>query len=93
MYLYNKFSWKSSEYIFTVDEIKQALGYSGTTKSVDSLVKATLESLRSEGLIDFQDITQYNEINGKMIPVKRKQLLNVVKELPEEKLATLDGKK
>lgn len=93
LYLYNKFSWKDSEYVFTVDEIKQALGYSGTTKSVDGLVKATLESLRAEGLIDFQEITQYNEINGKMIPVKRKQLLNVVKELSEEKLATLDGKK
>lgn len=92
LYLYNKFAWKGSEYTFTFEEIKKALGYSASTKSVDSLIKATLESLRAEGLIDFQDIIQYNEINGKMMPIKRKQLISVVKELTKEKMTTLEEK-
>ena len=45
MYLYNKFSWKGSDYIFTNEEIKLAMGYSEKTKSADSLIKANLESL------------------------------------------------
>ena len=81
LYLYNKFAWKGSEYVFTAEEIKAALGYAKSTKSADSLIKATLQSLRAEGLIDFEEITQYNEVNGKMMPVKRKKLLDVVKEL------------
>lgn len=93
LYLYNKFAWKGSEYIFTVEEIKKALGYAETSKSPDSLIKATLESLKAEGLIDFEEITQYYEVGSKMVPVKRKKLNNVVKELSEEKLTTLDGKK
>ena len=92
LYLYNKFAWKGSEYVFTAEEIKVALGYAKSTKSADSLIKATLESLRAEGLIDFEEITQYNEVNGKMMPVKRKKLLDVVKELNQEKLTTLEGK-
>ena len=93
LYLYNKFAWKGSEYIFTVEEIKKALGYAETSKSPDSLIKATLESLKAEGLIDFEEITQYYEVGSKMVPVKRKKLNNVVKELSEEKLTTLDEKK
>ena len=93
LYLYNKFAWKGSEYIFTAEEIKKALGYSETTKSADGLIKATLESLRAEGMIAFEEITQYSEVNGRMVPVKRKKLNNVVKELSEEKLATLEEKK
>lgn len=92
LYLYNKFAWKGSEYVFTAEEIKAALGYAKSTKSADSLIKATLQSLRAEGLIDFEEITQYNEVNGKMMPVKRKKLLDVVKELNQEKLTTLEGK-
>ena len=92
LYLYNKFAWKGSEYVFTAEEIKAALGYAKSTKSADSLIKATLQSLRAEGLIDFEEITQYNEVNGKMMPVKRKKLLDVVKELDQEKLTTLEGK-
>ena len=93
LYLYNKFAWKGSEYIFTIEEIKKALGYAETSKSPDSLIKATLESLKAEGLIDFEEITQYYEVGNKMVPVKRKKLNNVIKELSEEKLATLDEKK
>lgn len=93
LYLYNKFAWKGSEYVFTVEEIKKALGYAETTKSADSLIRATLESLKAEGLIDFEEIIQYSEVGSKMVPIKRKKLNNVVKELSEEKLATLDEKK
>ena len=93
LYLYNKFAWKGSEYIFTAEEIKKALGYAASTKSADGLIKATLESLKAEGLIDFQEITQYSEVAGRMVPVKRKKLLNVVNELTKEKLTTLDEKK
>ena len=69
------------------------MGYSETSKSPDSLIKATLESLKAEGLIDFEEITQYYEVGNKMVPVKRKKLNNVIKELSEEKLTTLDEKK
>lgn len=93
LYLYNKFAWKGSEYVFTVEEIKKSLGYAETTKSADSLIKATLESLKAEGLIDFEEITQYSEIGNKTVPIKRKKLNNVVVELSEEKLTTLDEKK
>lgn len=93
LYLYNRFAWKGSDYIFTNEEIKKALGYAETTKTPDKMIKATLESLRGEGLIEFEEITQYTEINGKTLPIKRKKLLNVVQELTLEKLATLDEQK
>ena len=93
MYLYNRFAWKGSDYIFTNEEIKKALGYAETTKTPDKMIKATLESLRGEGLIEFEEITQYTEVNGKTLPIKRKKLLNVVQELTLEKLATLDEQK
>lgn len=93
LYLYNKFAWKGCEYIFTNEEIKQALGYSKSTKSADGLIKATLESLRAEGMIDFEEIIQYSEVNGRMVPIKRKKLNNVVGELSEEKMTTLEEKK
>lgn len=92
LYLYNKFSWKGSDYIFTNEEIKLAMGYSEKTKSADSLIKANLESLQAEGLIDFQEITQYAEVGDRMVPIKRKKLLFVAENLTQEKLATLDRK-
>lgn len=93
LYLYNKYAWKGNQYTFTFDEIKKALGYAETTKSADKLIKANVESLKAEGLIDYQEITQQREVGDKVLPIKRKKLIFVVEELSKEKLATLDEKK
>lgn len=52
LYLLNKFQWKK-DYVFTQEEIRDALGYAPTTTSCLGLVRDCLASFKAEGLIDF----------------------------------------
>lgn len=55
LFLLNKFQWKNN-YIFTIQEIKNALGYAESTKSCDALIRDCLASFKAEGLIRFETI-------------------------------------
>lgn len=77
LYLLNKYQWKK-DYVFTIQEIKEALGYSATTKTVDTLIKNVLASFKAEGVIKYEKFYEEVDIGGlndcKIIPVERMKL-------------------
>lgn len=81
VYLLNKYLWKketNENYIFTLSELKDALGYAETTKTADIILDTILKSFYREGLIKWREIIDSKNVNGKVIPVIRKELLSVV---------------
>lgn len=63
---------KNSEpYQFTITEIKKKLGYSNTTKTIDDVIKTTLESFSREGIIHY---TETYVLNNKQLPMPVKML-------------------
>lgn len=81
VYLLNKYLWKketNENYIFTLSELKDALGYAETTKTADIILDTILKSFYREGLIKWREIVDSKNVNGKVIPVIRKELLSVV---------------
>lgn len=78
VYLLNKYLWKKENYIFTLSELKDALGYAETTKTADIILDTILKSFYREGLIKWREIVDSKNVNGKVIPVIRKELLFVV---------------
>ena len=80
MYLLSKYQWKK-DYIFTIQELKEALGYAATTKSCDALIKNVLASFKAEGIIKYEKIYEQVDvdINGSnVINVERMQLKYVL---------------
>lgn len=79
LYLLNKFLWKETlnqkkeeedkqKYIFTVQEIKEALGY---TKTANKMISAVLASFNKEGIISYETKTDIKEVDTcKTITVK-----------------------
>lgn len=85
LYLLNKYQWKRDNrdyYIFTIQEIKEALGYAATTKTCDRLIKDVLASFKAEGIIKYEKIIEEKDIGGlndtKIIPVERMKLTYVL---------------
>jgi hypothetical protein len=58
LYLLNCNSYKS-DYVFTIREIKKALGYAETTKTCDKIIGYVLESFQKEGIIRIE--TEWQE--------------------------------
>lgn len=88
LYLLNKYQWKK-DYIFTIQEIKEALGYAESTKTCDVLIKNVLASFKAEGIISYEKILDQVDIGGlnntKIINVERmklKYVLEDAKDLP-----------
>lgn len=54
LYLLNRSAVKE-DYVFTIKEIKLALGYSESTKSADKVISDVLESFQREGLIKYEN--------------------------------------
>jgi hypothetical protein len=90
LYLLNKYQWKkdSGDYIFTIQELKEALGYAATTKSCDELIKCVLASFKAEGIIAYEKFVDEVEISindCKVIHVEKMKLKYVLEtsdELP-----------
>lgn len=81
LYLLNKFQWKK-DYVFTIREIKLALGYSESTKSAESTIKNILASFNKEGMITYEKFLEDEDVGDentvKVVPVERMKLKNVV---------------
>lgn len=77
IYLLNKYKWKK-DYVFTVKELKQALGYADSTITAYGMIRDILASFRNEGIIQFTKIYEAKDIGGladyKTIPVERMKL-------------------
>lgn len=79
VYLLNKYLWKkqtNEHYIFTLEELGKALGY--TDSSICGITPALnliLESFFREGLLKWREVVETKAINGKMVPVTRRELL------------------
>lgn len=86
LYLLSKYQWKK-DYIFTIQELKEALGYAASTKSCDALIKNVLASFKAEGIIKYEkiyeqvDIGDANSLN--VINVERMQLKYVLENASE----------
>lgn len=82
IYLLNKFLWKPS-YIFTKNELYVAIGYAEGTKPrklVVELVDNVLNSLRREGIIDYEDLFEEQCLeDGRIVPIHRYELKKVAK--------------
>lgn len=77
LYLLNKFKWKK-DYIFTIKEIKLALGYAESTTSADSMIRNILASFNKEGMITYEKCYDMTDIGDKEVPVERMKLKNVI---------------
>lgn len=77
IYLLNKYKWKK-DYIFTVNELKQALGYADSTTTAYAMIRDILASFSKEGIIAYTKIFEEKDIGGfadtKIIPVARMKL-------------------
>lgn len=82
IYLLNKYKWKK-DYVFTISELKKALGYAATTKTAESTIKNCLASLKDK-LIKYEHFTELEDVGGingvHMVPVERMKLQFVVSE-------------
>lgn len=88
LYLLNKFQWKPG-YIFTIQEIKEALGYAATTKTCDELIRDCLASFKAEGLIKFtvveMPIESSNDLRAKTYRMRLDYVCNSSADLPNRK--------
>lgn len=81
LYLLNKYLWKKGKndnYIFTVQEIKEALGYNENTHTANKMINAILISFSAEGLIKYTKVIEMKKENGRIIPVQRYKLDYVI---------------
>lgn len=70
LYILNKYQWKS-DYLFTIKEIKEALGYANSTKTAEEIIKNILASFNKEGIIRYEKVYQQKEVAGKVIPIEK----------------------
>lgn len=80
LYLLNKYEWKDN-YIFTIKEIQVALGYGADSNTARITVGNILDSLAREGVIRFENITDYDMSGDQVIAIPRKQLKFVAKSI------------
>ena len=87
LYLLNKYQWKK-DYIFTIQEIKEALGYAGSTKSCDELIGDCLASFKAEGLIKFtgveMPIESSNDLRAKTYRMRLDYVCTSSNDLPNK---------
>lgn len=79
VYLLNKFLWKQTtkeHYIFTTQELVEALGYSSCRNYVaESAINNVLESFSREGVISFSNYYEEHLFdNGTSVPTPKKRL-------------------
>ena len=80
LYLLNKYQWKK-DYVFTIQELKEALGYAASTKTCDALIKNVLASFKAEGIIKYEKIKEQVDIDNnsaKVITTERMVLRYVL---------------
>lgn len=72
LYLLNCSTYKK-DYMFTIGEIKKAMGYAESTKSADDMIRCVLTSFKKEGVIKYEEIHELmvNEKTGKAVPVPK----------------------
>ena len=76
--------YNESEYLFTLKELRVALGYSPNSQNarVESAIKECLQTLKAEKYIDYDNISVLLSTNGKEIVVQNYNLKGVCKEIP-----------
>lgn len=82
LYLLNKYQWKRG-YLFSIQELKEALGYASSTKTADAIIKDILTSFRNEGIIAYEKVYEQVDIGTKIVPVERLRLDYVVSKKSE----------
>lgn len=83
LYLLNC-SGMCKDYEFTLIELKSALGYSTSTKTVDKSLNLSLKILKELKIIDYYDtMTRYTDKNGKLQEKPVKKLRFITTECPE----------
>lgn len=79
LYLLNKYQWKP-DYLFTIKEIKEALGYSNSTKTAEALIRDILVSFNREGLINYEKVFEQRQVGGKVVPVEKFKLNYIIQD-------------
>lgn len=83
IYLLDKYKWKSKSnenYIFTLNELVQMMGYAPTSRKQEPIIREILNNLRNNKFIDFEEFYEINENTRK--PVPKLRLLNVCDKKP-----------
>lgn len=84
IYLFNKYLWKKEtkeKYIFTLRELKEALGYAESTKTADTMIRNILASFKSEGILKYEKFYDSVDVginDAKVVPVERMKLTYMV---------------
>ena len=85
LYLLSKYQWKK-DYIFTIQELKEALGYAESTKSCDALIRNVLASFKAEGILKFTtvecQIDSSDDLRAKTYRMKLEYVCASSSELP-----------
>ena len=83
LYLLNKFDWKP-DYVFTLEEIKTALGFSPSYSQANITVSNILDSLKREGIISYEKkwFPIDNHVGHKQTMTQKMVLKNVLKQPP-----------
>lgn len=87
LYLLHQYNWKqiyNDEYIFTLRELKQVLGYSETTRTCEKMIKSILQSLKTENIINYE-FRKFSIVGDKTTTTERMVLLSVAKQFNEIK--------
>lgn len=90
VYLLNKYLWKqqsNEHYIFTIEEIAEAMGYSTKSMTIRPVISTLLESFCREGLICWKEIIEPTIVGMKVVPVTRRELTFIIER--KEQLAPL----
>lgn len=72
LYLLNCSTMKQ-DYTFTIQEIKEGMGYASSTKTADEMIRSVLTSFKKEGVIKFEEIYEerVSPATGKVVPVPK----------------------
>ncbi len=82
LYLLNKYEWKSN-YTFTLKEIQEALGYASDCDSARTTINNILDSFAREGMIRYENIYEYVEVDGGIYKVPKMTLKFVAKNISQ----------
>ena len=94
-YLLNKYLWKksqSTEYLFTITELANAIGYNSFNSNIGNRIEHVLNTLKELRIIKFEYVHIQMRVGNKIIPVRKIKLINVCSSISDIKYST-DNKK
>lgn len=94
-YLLNKYLWKksqSTEYLFTITELANAIGYNSFNSNIGNRIEHVLNTLKELRIIKYEYEYIHMRVGKKIIPVRKIKLINVCSSISDIKYSTDNNK-